>query len=139
MLKQCFYELAQLFSPAYYVQDAITLAGANSAKLNKGYQTLLSPLKRAEYLLSLQGITVEETEKLDGETENHAEFIMEVMEARTALEEADSEEGITHVRQENKCALYLVPAASQLKGRFVLQCGYKRKSRRWRVLSRQTI
>jgi molecular chaperone HscB len=74
------------------------------------YQTLLSPLKRAEYLLSLQGINMEETDKLDGETEGHAEFIMEVMEARSALEEADSEEEMTRIRQENKCALHLVAA-----------------------------
>lgn len=67
---------------------------------------MLSPLKRAEYLLSLRGVNLEETDKLDGEDGDHAEFIMEVMEARSALEEAETDEEVANVRAENKCTTF---------------------------------
>lgn len=89
------------------MQDATILAGANSAEINKAYQTLLSPLKRAEYLLSLRGVNLEETDKLGGGDEGHAEFIMEVMDARSALEDAQTEEEIADIRKENNRALHV--------------------------------
>ncbi|KAF8322081.1 Co-chaperone Hsc20 [Clavulina sp. PMI_390] len=84
---------------------AQTVAGVNSAELNKAYRTLQSPLQRAEYLLSLHGVKVGEEDKLDGEDQDHAEFIMEVMEARSELEDAESEDEIAQIRQDNRARM----------------------------------
>ena len=70
-------------------------------RVNEAYKTLQDPLKRAQYLLSLRGIDVEdESAKLE---EN--ELLMEVMEAREAVEEAESEEGLVNVREDNNAKI----------------------------------
>lgn len=72
-------------------------AEALSSRINEAYKTLQDPLKRAQYLLSLQGIDVEdESAKLE---ENA--LLMEVMEAREAVEETESEEELSTLRGEN--------------------------------------
>lgn len=72
-------------------------AEALSSRINEAYKTLQDPLKRAQYLLSLQGIDVEdESAKL---SENA--LLMEVMEAREAVEEVEREEDLTSIRAEN--------------------------------------
>jgi len=83
-------------------QKAVDEAGTQSAHINKAYETLLSPLKRAEYLLSLRGLEIGETAKLEGNVDGQQDFIIEVMEAREELEEARSEEEIAEVRRRNK-------------------------------------
>ena len=66
-------------------------------RVNEAYKTLQDPLRRAQYLLSLQGIDVEdESAKLE---EN--ELLMEVMEAREAVEEVENEEELVSLRAEN--------------------------------------
>lgn len=77
-------------------------AAVSSSDLNEAYRTLLSPLKRAEYLLSIRGVNMQETDKLDGEDADHAEFIMEVMDARSELEDAQTEDEIKGVRESNR-------------------------------------
>lgn len=68
-----------------------------SARINEAYKTLQDPLKRAQYLLSLQNIDVEdESAKL---SENA--LLMEVMEAREAVEEVENEEDLVSIRAEN--------------------------------------
>ncbi|KAF9509355.1 hypothetical protein BS47DRAFT_1365327 [Hydnum rufescens UP504] len=84
------------------MQEAVDEAGTQSAHINKAYETLLSPLKRAEYLLSLRGLEIGETAKLEGNVDGQQDFIIEVMEAREELEEARSEEEIAEVRRRNK-------------------------------------
>lgn len=57
-------------------------------------------------MLATKGFEIEEEAKLDGGTDpEQQEFIMDVMEARTSLEEADSEEEIARIRTENKGTL----------------------------------
>ena len=66
-------------------------------RVNEAYKTLQDPLKRAQYLLSLRGIDVEdESAKLE---EN--ELLMEVMEAREAVEEVEDEAQLVSIREEN--------------------------------------
>lgn len=66
-------------------------------RINEAYKTLQDPLKRAQYLLSLRGIDVEdESAKL---SENA--LLMEVMEAREAVEEVEDEEGLMEIKKEN--------------------------------------
>jgi molecular chaperone HscB len=68
-----------------------------STRINEAYKALQDPLKRAQYLLAQRGIDVEdESAKL---SEN--QLLMEVMEAREAVEEVENEEDLVELRQEN--------------------------------------
>jgi len=63
-----------------------------STSLNQAYETVKSPLVRAEYLLSLNGVTV------NAETGNRPadpNVLMEAMESREALAEAGTEAEVT--------------------------------------------
>ena len=66
-------------------------------RVNEAYKALQDPLKRAQYLLYLRGIDVEdESAKLE-----EKELLMEVMSAREAVEEAESEDELADVRKVN--------------------------------------
>lgn len=67
--------------------------------INTAYKTLQSPLLRAQYLLSLQGIETAEDETAKVED---PELLMEVMEARETIENAEEEEELEGVRVENE-------------------------------------
>lgn len=64
--------------------------------LNSAYKTLLSPLLRAQYILTLEGFPPSETDKF-----SDPEFIMEVMERREELEEAQNEEELEQISTKN--------------------------------------
>lgn len=58
------------------------LSAAVSSLVNKAYKTLSTPIKRAEYILELKGITIPE--------DNNAvdkEFLMEIMERNEEVRE----------------------------------------------------
>ncbi|MBI5435649.1 MAG: Fe-S protein assembly co-chaperone HscB [Nitrosomonadales bacterium] len=55
-----------------------------SARVNEAYQTLSNPARRARYLLSLHGVDSQE----ETNTAMPADFLMEQMEWREAIEEA---------------------------------------------------
>jgi molecular chaperone HscB len=57
-----------------------------SGRINQAYATLSSPLLRAEYLLSLQGV-----QRDDAETVKDPEFLMQQMALREALDDLASE------------------------------------------------
>lgn len=63
------------------------LAEAQSVSLNEAYETLKDPLRRAAYLLGLRGVSASVDRD---ETMRDPELLMEVMEAREALTEAES-------------------------------------------------
>ena len=52
-----------------------------TAFINEAYETLLSPLKRAQYLLTLSGVEMD----IDTKTINDSDFLIEQMELREAL------------------------------------------------------
>lgn len=59
-------------------------------------------------MLALRGLKMGEQDKLDGGQDmEHAEFIMDVMEARSALEDAADEEEIEEIRRVNRSECYL--------------------------------
>ncbi|GJJ09497.1 hypothetical protein Clacol_003720 [Clathrus columnatus] len=74
-----------------------SIAAAQSSQLNKAYQTLLSPLLRAEYILAKQGIYEDENEKLED-----PEFITEIMDIRQEIEDASDDETLTRLSKKNK-------------------------------------
>jgi molecular chaperone HscB len=59
-----------------------------SVRINEAYQRLKDPLKRAEYLCELRGAPIEK----HSNTAMPGEFLLEQMDWREALEEADSED-----------------------------------------------
>ena len=69
-----------------------------SSLLNEAYKTLQNPLLRAQYLLSLRGIEVAEDETAKVED---PELLMEVLEVREAIEEAQSEEELVPLQEAN--------------------------------------
>lgn len=66
--------------------EQIKKAQEKSALINQAYYTLKDPFKRAIYFLSLKGFSLDENAPLS------PEFLMEQMEIRERLEEADTAE-----------------------------------------------
>jgi molecular chaperone HscB len=73
-------------------------AEALSARINEAYKTLQNPLLRAQYLLTLRGIEIAEDETAKVED---PELLMEVLEAREQIEEAESEEDLADMKTIN--------------------------------------
>jgi molecular chaperone HscB len=73
-------------------------AEALSARINEAYKTLQTPLLRAQYLLTLRGIEVAEDETAKVED---PELLMEVLDAREQIEEAQSEEDLLEMKNTN--------------------------------------
>ncbi|MCP5362147.1 MAG: Fe-S protein assembly co-chaperone HscB [Hyphomicrobiales bacterium] len=71
-----------------------------AAHINDAYQTLKHPRRRAEYLLSLLGVTVAK----DGHTIDDPELLEEVLEQREALAEADSPEAVAQLKAQASAA-----------------------------------
>lgn len=98
-LRKEFLQLQAKAHPDLAPADKKIQAEALSSRINDAYKTLQDPLRRAQYLLSLRGIDVEdESAKLDG-LDN--ELLMEVMEAREAVDDVRDEEELVGLRKEN--------------------------------------
>lgn len=67
------------------------IAESQAVALNEAYETLGDPLKRATYLLRLKGINSEVAEE---KTVNDPTLLMEALEKREALSEAESADAI---------------------------------------------
>ncbi|KAL9609986.1 MAG: hypothetical protein Q9167_005288 [Letrouitia subvulpina] len=83
-------------------------AEAASARINDAYKTLLNPLLRARYLLSLRGVDVGGDESIASSTGEPAVggidggFLMEVMEVREEVEGAESREEVEGMKVANE-------------------------------------
>ena len=80
-------------------------AEAASARINEAYKTLLNPLARARYLLSLRGVEMGEDESItgnDGHENMDTELLMEVMEVREGIEAAESREEVEEMKEKNR-------------------------------------
>jgi len=71
-------------------------ASAQAASLNEAYRTLKDPLSRALYLAALSGVELPG----DGKTIDDPELLMEAMEAREALHDADTSEAVDRLAGE---------------------------------------
>ncbi len=80
-----------------YLQEKQQLAADQSSLLNKAFETLKDPLKRAEYLLTLRGHPINEEDTLHAQQQQ--ELLMDVMEVRQKLEEAEGDERLDLVLQ----------------------------------------
>ncbi|KAM0787806.1 hypothetical protein ACM66B_003860 [Microbotryomycetes sp. NB124-2] len=98
-LKRTFLQYQQKVHPDLFSGqgDKEQWARVWSARVNDAYKVLAEGRARGEYLLSLSGVDIGEAE---GVTD--PELLMEVMETREALEDADTEEDVTRIRESNK-------------------------------------
>ena len=98
-LRREFLQLQALAHPDRHSGSNKARAEGTSALINTAYSTLLSPLKRAQYLLHLRGIDVaeDETAKVDD-----AELLMEVLEVRELIESAEEEGDLEELKRVNE-------------------------------------
>ena len=93
-----------------YLQEQQQLAADQSSLVNKAFETLKDPLKRAEYLLALRGHPINEEDTL---LDAQQDLLMDVMEVRQQLEEAEGDELLGLVQQ-NKGLSFASPSSPSL-------------------------
>ncbi|CZT24785.1 related to related molecular chaperone [Ramularia collo-cygni] len=100
-LRKEFLQLQSKAHPDLAPPDQKRHAEALSMRINEAYKTLQDPLRRAQYLLAQRGIDVEdESAKL-----SESALLMEVMEAREAVDEVENEEDLVALRAENNARI----------------------------------
>jgi molecular chaperone HscB len=97
-LRKEFLQLQARAHPDLHPPQDKNKAQALSARINEAYKTLQSPLLRAQYLLSLKGIDTHEDETAKVED---PELLMEVLDARERIEEAEDEADLVDMKEEN--------------------------------------
>lgn len=99
LLRREFLQLQAKAHPDLAPAEKKRQAEALSARINEAYKTLQNPLLRAQYLLELRGIDVagDETAKVED-----PELLMEVLETREVIEEAQTEEELQPLRELNE-------------------------------------
>ncbi|KAG0028830.1 hypothetical protein BGZ82_008234 [Podila clonocystis] len=98
-LRSKFFKIQQQVHPDSYSQNTNgdqVYAQQQSTLANKAYATLKDPLSRANYLLDLSHSPIHESESLD-----NPELLMEVMEARELLEDAQTEAEVQGLKDVN--------------------------------------
>ena len=98
-LRREFLQLQAVAHPDRHPHNLKTRAEATSARINEAYKTLQNPLLRAQYLLSLRGIDVAEDETAKVED---PELLMEVLDAREEIENAEEEEELEEMKRINE-------------------------------------
>ncbi|KZV77640.1 Co-chaperone Hsc20 [Peniophora sp. CONT] len=98
-LRRSFLDLQRHIHPdvwAPHGDDKVDVARDLSGIVNKAYNTLLSPLSRAQYILREHGLDVSETDQVED-----PELLMGILESREALEEAQAQSDVDAIREEN--------------------------------------
>ncbi|KAJ7181663.1 Co-chaperone Hsc20 [Mycena crocata] len=72
------------------------IAQSLSSRLNEAYNSLLHPLRRAEYILEQNGLPIAEADQLDD-----MEFIAEIMEARESIDDAETPDELSRIVADN--------------------------------------
>ncbi len=100
-LRREFLQLQGRFHPDKFPPEQKAKAEALSSRINEAYKVLRDPLLRAQYLLlSTYGIDV--TSEDNSAHPADLGILMEVMEAQESIEEADTEEQITALKEQNQ-------------------------------------
>jgi molecular chaperone HscB len=92
-LEVAYFALQRQLHPDLFINKSEkekSLSMQQTMDINKAYETLKSPLSRAEYLLSLQGIIVNKDNS--SSLRPSPEILMESLDAREALENANTPE-----------------------------------------------
>jgi len=99
-LTKDFRKLQSIYHPDKYTLKSPReqeIAADHSSMINKAYRTLLHPVERAEYLLELAGLPLEE-----GHIDLDPEFLINVMEVNEELEEAEDKEAVQEIGEKNQ-------------------------------------
>ncbi|KAJ7225510.1 hypothetical protein GGX14DRAFT_420860 [Mycena pura] len=72
------------------------IAQSLSSRLNEAYNTLVNPLRRAEYILEQNGLPILESDQLDD-----LEFITDIMQVREGIDEAEDAEALALIVEAN--------------------------------------
>lgn len=100
-LRREFLQLQGLFHPDKFPPEQRAKAEFLSSRINEAYKALRDPLTRAQYLLlHIYGIDV-----MSEDNSSHPadpSILMEVMEAQESIEEAETEEQITVLKEQNQ-------------------------------------
>ncbi|KAJ2753081.1 molecular chaperone [Coemansia pectinata] len=99
-LRRRFLKLQQTVHPDSFSQKEDMerkLAEAQSSWINHAYATLKDPLRRARYLLKLQGREIDEKDQI-----TDPELLMEIMESREEIEMAKTESQVADIRRRNE-------------------------------------
>ena len=92
-----------------------------SARVNEAYQTLSNPARRARYLLSLHGVDIQE----ETNTAMPADFLMEQMEWREAIEEARQARDAAELdKLESRLQHEMHALQEQLADKLDIECDY---------------
>ncbi|KAG9228360.1 hypothetical protein BJ875DRAFT_477667 [Amylocarpus encephaloides] len=97
-LRKEFLQLQAVAHPDRHPSHLKARAEGMSAHINEAYKTLQNPLLRAQYLLRLRGVDVVEDETTKVED---PELLMEVLDAREEIDEAQKEEDLTTLKTTN--------------------------------------
>jgi len=92
-LDRAYFALQRQWHPDRFVSrppDERARASAEAASLNEAYRTLKDPLSRAFYMAGMAGVDLPG----DGKTIDDPDLLMEAMEAREALHDADTPEAV---------------------------------------------
>ena len=107
-LDRAYFALQRQWHPDRFVgrpPEERARASTEAAGLNDAYRTLKDPLSRAVYFAGLKGVEL----PADGKTIDDPDLLMEAMEAREALHEAESAERVdvlaAEARREMQAAL----------------------------------
>ncbi|KDE07567.1 hypothetical protein MVLG_02236 [Microbotryum lychnidis-dioicae p1A1 Lamole] len=98
-LKRTFLTYQQKVHPDLFAGqgDKETWAKVWSGRVNDEYKTLVDKRRRAEYLLELSQVEIGEAEAV-----TDPELLMDIMDTREALEDAQTEEEVAQIRSDNQ-------------------------------------
>jgi molecular chaperone HscB len=102
-LRKEFLQLQASAHPDRHPEERKAYAQALSARINEAYKTLSSPLLRAQYLLSLRGDHSHSDDATQlGDGKGDQELLLEVLELRERIEDAETEAEVEGMRAENE-------------------------------------
>lgn len=85
-----------LEQPPQLAQPQQDIAQSLSSRVNEAYNSLLHPLRRAEYILEQHGLPISENDQLDD-----LEFISEIMQTRESIDEATDADELARILDDN--------------------------------------
>jgi len=100
-LRREFLQLQGRFHPDKFPPEQKSKAEALSSRINEAYKALRDPLLRAQYLL-LHTYAIDVTSEDNSSHPTEPSILLEVMEVQESIEEAETEDQITALKEQNR-------------------------------------
>lgn len=91
--------------------------------MNEAYNSLLHPLRRAEYILEQNGVPISENDQLDD-----LDFISEIMEVRESIDEAADPDELAHIVDDNAGMSHTFYLLTEI---YIYKLGQRKSKKRW--------